>query len=103
MQSCTFLYLDKKPVLNLTPGVAAPPGEVGGGDRVALPAEGGVAARRPSHLDPVRSGQQHQVRYCTLITTQRESEGSLYYVLFLIPILGDGMCVHCKKGNRLEA
>jgi hypothetical protein len=99
MQSCIFLYyVDKKPVLNLTPGVAAPPGEAGGRDRLALPAEGGVAARRPSHLDPVRSGQQHQVQY-TLITAQRESERRLCYVVFLIPIFfgGGGMCVeeHC--------
>jgi hypothetical protein len=72
-------------MLNLTPGAAAPPGEAGGRDRLALPAEGGLAARRPSHLDSVRCGQQHQVRY-TLITAQRIR----CHICKKHPVLGDG-------------
>jgi hypothetical protein len=79
MQSCIFLYLDKKPVLNLTPGVAAPPGEAGGRYRVALPAEGGVAAGRPSHLGSVHSGQQHQVRYTH---HRRENQREVYVMSY---------------------
>ncbi len=74
-------------MLNLTPGVAAPPGEGGGRNRLALPAEGGVAACRPSHLDSVRSHEQYQVRYTY---HRREPERGLYYVVFVkIPTSGE--------------
>jgi len=63
--------------------------------------------QRAGHLTWTQYAAANNTRCDTLITTQRESEGSLCYVLFLIPILGDGMCTVKKvtdwklKGCRL--